>query len=157
MTAKEALRQVHKLDRAVEAAIKQMETLESDAERTTQIYGKIQAAGGNEEHGAALHRLIEARRKCNAINDEYVNVKALILDRINMLSEGDHRKVLTLVYISKHLDGGALSWDEVAAEMHYSERQAQRIHGEALVAFRSVMPDDDDVARCREMSLGHMI
>ena len=158
MTVKECLRRVHVLDEAVNTAMKQIASLESDAERTTQIYGKVLTDGGtNGDYDRAIRRLIESKKKCNAINDEYIAYKALILDRINMLSDAEHRKILTAVYISRNKHGKPLTWDEIALQVSYSARQAQRIHGDALHEFRKVMPTDEDVARCRSMSPGDMV
>lgn len=158
MTVKECLRRVHVLDDAVNTAMKQIASLESDAERTTQIYGKILTDGGaNGDYDRAIRRLIEAKKKCNAINDEYIAYKALIIDRINLLEDANFRKILTAVYITKNKHGKPLSWDEIALQVAYSERQAQRLHGDALQEFRRVMPTEEDVARCRSMSPGDMV
>ena len=157
MTAKEMLRLVHKCDAAVDTALKQLETLEADAERTTQIYGRLQVDGGQQTHGEALLRLLEAKRRCNELNDIYVNIKTLIVDRVNLLDDPNLREILTLCYIARGADGGPLRWDEIAYKMNYSERQCQRLHGDALAAFKKVMPTDEDVAKCREMSPSDVI
>lgn len=157
MRAKDALRKVHELNKAVSAAIVQAESLRSDVERTTQIYGAIHVDGGRADHDAKLHRLMAAQKKCNAINDYYIDYKTMIIDRINLLETADHRRILTAVYIATTKDGLPLSWEEIAAQVNYSVRQAQRLHGEALLAFAAVMPTDEDVARCRGMSYGDLI
>ena len=152
MTVKECLQRVHELDKAVDAAMAQIASLESDAERTTQLYGGVHVDGGASDREAVLIRLAAARRKCNRINDEYIDYKALIIERINMLSSSDFRRVLTIMYVGKKPDGGYYDWDECAELMHYSARHVQRIHGGALLAFATVMPTEKDVMKCRGMS-----
>lgn len=152
MTVKECLLRVHELDKAVDAAMAQIATIESDAERTTQLYGGVHVDGGTSDRESVLIRLTAARRRCNAINDEYINYKLMVIDRINLLASSDFRRVLTIMYVGKKSDGGYYDWEECAELMHYSARHVQRIHGGALLAFASVMPTEQDVAKCRGMS-----
>ena len=150
MTAKEALRRVHELDKAVDAALAQIVSYEADAERMTRIYGAAGGAeGGKQAYDGAIVRLAAARQRCSLINEEYVAYKTMIVDRINLLTNSTYRKVLTYVYINKAKDGAPLGWKQIAVLMGKSARLTQQLHGAALRAFEKVAPTENDFAKLR--------
>lgn len=51
---------------------------------------------------------------------------------IKRLKDENEREVLRWYYLTSD-NGELLTWGQVAAHMHYSERQIKRLHGEALI------------------------
>lgn len=135
MTPKEYLKRIRRLDNAANAAMAQVESIEADITRITPRYGTEPVMAGKASDNAnAIVRLMEAKEKCNAAIDKYVDYKTLCIERINLIKDEKCRELLTFRYVQY------LSFEETAERMNYAVRQIHRLHGRALVEFGKVMP-----------------
>jgi hypothetical protein len=64
--------------------------------------------------------------------DELVDVKREIARNISALENIDYQLLLEKRYLSFH------SWEQIAAEMHYSSRWVHIVHSRALNAFEKI-------------------
>lgn len=131
--AKAFLRKVRDLDRAVEAAMRQVDFCEASATRVTPYYSHtaIRTSGNGSEN--KIINLIEARAKCNKAIDRFVDYKSECLRLIDLIPSATYRQVLTLRYIDY------FKWEKIEEVMHYSESHIFRLHGQALEAFEKVL------------------
>lgn len=58
--------------------------------------------------------------------DQLTQIKTEILEAINNVPGSAYRAVLIAYYVN------CKAWEEIAEELHYSERTVHRIHGEAI-------------------------
>lgn len=108
----------------------------SQAEKVTATLTGMPGAPAGTMAGDNLQRCIDMldeleRRYVDRLK-ETVQMLTSIEDGINALSDERYRQVLRMRYIS-----GA-SWPTIAAEMNYTERQAQNLHGRALQALEAL-------------------
>lgn len=133
LKSKKALEKIHDLDDAANAAMWQVESLSSSAERMTTYYGHNPRGSGSGDNADAIIRLTQAKADCNEAIDRFVDYKLKCMDMINMLRKGAHRQLLTLRYLNY------MSWDEIAAKMNYSIDHVFKLHGHALLEFRKIL------------------
>ena len=102
----------------------------SQAEKVTATLTGMPGAPAGTMTGDNLQRCIDM---LDELEKRYVDrlrgtirLLTAIEDSINALTDERYRQVLRMRYI-----GGA-NWPQIAAEMHYTERQAQNLHGRAL-------------------------
>lgn len=127
--AKEELKSYRRINRRIDRLL----------ERKARLFEKLTSAPGqtagtpppsgdvHDRIGEGTVALVHYEERINSLIDELVKAQ----DRIeNVLSrmDGTQAELLELMY----LDGKKLN--EVAEELHYSYRQACRIHGRALLA-----------------------
>ena len=108
----------------------------SQAEKVTATLTGMPGAPAGTMTGDNLQRCIDMldeleRRYVDRLK-ETVQMLTSIEDDINALSDERYRQVVRMWYIS-----GA-SWPTIAAEMHYTERQVQNLHGRALQALEAL-------------------
>lgn len=136
--AKAFLRKVRDLDRAVEVAMRQIDSCEASATRITSYYSHTASRPNGNSSENKIINLIEAREKCNKVIDRYANYKAECLRLIDLIPSATHRQVLTLRYINY------FKWEKIEKEMQYSEAQVFRLHGQALAEFERVLETSDN-------------
>ena len=108
----------------------------SQAEKVTATLTGMPGAPAGTMAGDNLQRCIDMldeleRRYVDRLK-ETVQMLTSIEDGVNALSDERYRQVLRMRYIS-----GA-SWPKIAAEMNYTERQVQNLHGRALQALEEL-------------------
>lgn len=134
MTAKEYLRQIRALDKRIENVRKELESLRSDAYSVPGIrYDKDVVQGGRRHDPMVdmVSRFEEKDREMDEMISVYIEIRSRIVKQINALDDPVHIELLYLRYI----DG--LTFEQIAAAMHYTERWTQILHGRALQSFTS--------------------
>ena len=76
---------------------------------------------------------MELEHKITQEVNRLVDLKSRMIDMIHKLDSVDYQSVLELRYISYY------TWEQIAAEMHYSLRWIYQLHGKALQAFEKIM------------------
>lgn len=139
MTAKEYLRQIEVLNERFKSILLQIETLESETERTTAGYGSSGVHTGTSDRSAIYARLMELRKKANDAQDAYIDHKLRCMEIIARIPDGRYRDLLQLHYVD------ALSWSKVARKMSFSKDHLMLLHRNALGAFaraRKITPNN---------------
>jgi len=130
MTAKMFLSQARWLDKRIDVKQEQVDRLRALATRITPTRGDVQVAGSGtvrsmEDLVAKIHKL---EAEINAAIDMIINMKVKIAAVIAEVEEPLHRDVLEWRYLA------GMSWENVAQQMNYSQRQVYTLHGRALLA-----------------------
>ena len=134
MTAKEYLRQIRTLDKRIGNLRRELESLRSDAYSVPGIrYDKEVVQGGRRHDPMAdmVSKFEDKARELDRTAGEYIELRSRIVEQINALDDPVHIELLYLRYI----DG--LTFEQIAAAMHYTERWTQILHGRALQSFTS--------------------
>lgn len=131
MTPKQFLKQSFKIVHQIEAKCARLEELRAMAERMTPILtGMPSGSGGSSKLEDAVIRIADMEAE---IAEEYNAATILLQDitaAIKAVEKPDQRTLLELRYLAYR------SWPEIADALYLSERQAYRLHGQALLNVR---------------------
>lgn len=138
MTPKEYFKQLEKID-------EEIEVLEDDYHRA-----KLTPLSSSKLSEVTIHsglvsdptqdrydKLDDLRREANEKVDELVDLRRQIIKEIDGLDNRYYRMILKLKYIHE------INWVIIASRIGYGTRHTQRLHGEALEAFKEKYPDKD--------------
>lgn len=124
------LKQYKTLDRRINRLLEELARWRAKAEAISPVCSDMPRGGASEDRIAiAIERIIELEQEINAEIDRFVDLRRTIELYIETIPDDKLRELMRYRYI----DGFA--WDEVAERMHYSGRQAYRLHGAALSAL----------------------
>lgn len=134
MTAKEFLRRAREVDRRVDEAQERVDKLRAKLEsgRMSSVTGMPR--GGGADWTETADRLIELERTTSAQVRELMRWKEAALDAIRAVPDPRQAEVLELYYIS------GLTWEQVARQMHTTQRWVMILHGRGLQRVR--VPED---------------
>ena len=128
MTAKEFLGQAYRLDQRINSKLQQIDSLRGLTQKVTQSYDNevVSRTRNVSSLEDAIIRLMEAEEQLNIQIDKLVDTKIEIGKLIDMVHNESYRLLLEKRYLC------FLSWDQIAAEMHYSRRWVLNKHERAL-------------------------
>ena len=128
MTAKEFLGQAYRLDQRINSKLQQIDSLRGLTQKVTQSYDNevVSRTRNVSALEDAIIRLMEAEEQLNMQIDQLVDTKIEIGKLIDMVHNESYRLLLEKRYLC------FLSWDQIAAEMHYSRRWVLNKHERAL-------------------------
>ena len=128
MTAKEFLGQAYRLDQRINSKLQQIDSLRGLTQKVTQSYDNevVSRTRNVSSLEDAIIRLMEAEEQLNMQIDQLVDTKIEIGKLIDMVHNESYRLLLEKRYLC------FLSWDQIAAEMHYSRRWVLNKHERAL-------------------------
>ena len=128
MTAKEFLGQAYRLDQRINSKLQQIDSLRGLTQKVTQSYDNevVSRTRNVSSLEDAIIRLMEAEEQLNMQIDKLVDTKIEIGKLIDMVHNESYRLLLEKRYLC------FLSWDQIAAEMHYSRRWVLNKHERAL-------------------------
>lgn len=128
MTAKEFLAQAYRLDQRINSKLQQIDSLRSLTQKVTQSYDSevVSRTRNVTSLEDAIIRLMEAEKELNQQIDQLVDTKIEIGKLIDMVHNESYRLLLEKRYLC------FLSWDQIAADMHYSRRWVLSKHERAL-------------------------
>lgn len=136
INAKQYLKQYRSGLQELQEITERIVRVRSQAEKVTATLTGMPGAPHGTMTGDNLQRCIDM---LDELEKRYVDrlrgtirLLTAIEDSINALTDERYRQVLRMRYI-----GGA-SWPQIAAEMHYTERQTQNLHGRALQALENI-------------------
>jgi len=130
MKAKNELKEIERLDERIQMKIDELYSLKTMAHKTTQVNdGMPHASGVSDKVGNLVSRYIDLEDEINREIDEFVDKKNAIINRINMLHNVVHIRLLKKKYIEYK------SLELIAVEMQYSYDYTRRLHGLALLEF----------------------
>ena len=138
MTTREFLTQGRRIESGIHARLSELERLRSLAARTTRNLSQAPSHGVSSGRGAietAVLRITELETEIISELDALFETKDAIRDAINRLPRPKERIAMQLYYLSGY------DWKAVAEQMHYSERQLYRLHGNALEKLEKMSPN----------------
>ncbi len=140
MTAKEYLSQTRGIKLRLETMREQLEFLRSAAVCVTSSFDRTgsQVTRNIRRNEDAVIRVMEFEEKMQSVQMQLAEITAVI----NSVSDPAARAILTKRYI------GGKTWDRIGREVFLCERQARRIHDNALAEIDS----RKDVRKCPTMS-----
>lgn len=135
MTAKTYLKQVKAIEDRIERVEDRLATIRSelgamkspsyDANRVQTSWNADKTLDLIIKYGSLEKKLLDERERLLAVRER-------ICSEIELLENDQYKSVLYWVYVSH------LSWEEIAAKMHYTRRWVEVLHGRALVEFERV-------------------
>ena len=134
MTAKEFLRRARDANRRAEKALERLDRLRAKLEAGRMSSASGMPRGGGADWTETADRLIELERSTSAQVRELVRWKEAALAAIRAVPDPRQAEVLELYYI------GGLTWDQVARQMHTTQRWVMILHGRGLQRVR--VPED---------------
>ena len=128
MTAEEFLGQAYRLDQRINSKLQQIDSLRGLTQKVTQSYDNevVSRTRNVSSLEDAIIRLMEAEEELNRQIDQLVDTKIEIGKLIEKVHNESYRLLLEKRYLC------FLSWDQIAAEMHYSRRWVLNKHERAL-------------------------
>lgn len=142
MTAKEFLAQAYRLDQRINSKLQQIDSLRSLTQNVTQSYdGEVVSRTRNVTSlEDAIIRLMEAEAELNQQIDQLVDTKIEIGKLIDAVHNESYRLLLEKRYLC------FLSWDQIAADMHYSRRWVLNKHERALEVADRLLREKEERA-----------
>ena len=138
MTTKEYLKQAYRLDQKINSGIEEVARLrEMVVSVTNSGFGeKVQTSRSTEASFVkSIEKIIALEERINEEIDLYVNLKTKIIEVIHGVEDVDCRSILEKRYLRY------MSWENIAAEMAYSESWVLKLHRRALKAVEAILKE----------------
>lgn len=132
MTAKEYLRQLWCLDRAIDIKYKELEKLRAEVgiRQMPDSQDRVVGSGYPQDHVAdSVIQIMQMQDRVDQLIDRYLDLKAKITEQIEGMENQTYKDILICRYILM------LTWEDVAKTMKYEVRHCTRLHGRALQDF----------------------
>lgn len=138
--AKNYLKRIEQCDARINAMQDKMDDLYDQATRITPTLKQdVVSGGGNHDKvGDAAAKIVDLQNEINRQIDYYVDLQRTANDLLNKLQDHVHYTILYRRYMLGD------SWATIAEEIGKSERQTNNLHGEALLAFADLLPDETE-------------
>ena len=133
--AKYLLQKISFFDAEINSLIREYESVKSTLLKATDYSNEVVATTKRNTNEEKLVKLADKSIDINLKIDELVDFKIEMGNYIDQLEDERHRVILREHYIN------GLSFCEISDILGYTERHLHRIHGEALLAFQSVLKD----------------
>ena len=142
MNAQEFLGQAYRLDQRINSKLQQIDSLRSLTRKVTQSYDNevVSRTRNVSSLEDAIIRLMEAEEQLNMQIDQLVDTKIEIGKLIDMVHNESYRLLLEKRYLC------FLSWDQIAADMHYSRRWVLNKHERALEVADKLLREKEGCA-----------
>lgn len=133
--AKAYLQRLAQCDARINAMQDKIDDLFEQATRITPTLKQdVVSGGGNHDKvGDAVAKIADLRSAINQQIDYYVDLQEEANGLLNKLQDNVHYTILYRRYMLGD------SWSQIAEEINRSERQAQNLHGDALVALADLL------------------
>lgn len=140
MTKKEFLRQYLDLSREIDAKLEEVSRYRALATKVTQTLApdKVQCTQGNKME-SIIAKLVDLEKEVDAEIDRMTEIRDAVVAAIANVPDSKYRTLLRHRYIS------GKTWEQIAAEMHYTYRHVIRQHGIAIKAVQIVGGDRNGI------------
>ena len=144
--AKRYLERIKYYDVQINNKIDEREAVKSMVMRvTTSMSLAPGGGGGGDRIGSGVGKLIDLERDINRAIDRFVDLRRTVTDMIDRLDDPDEIAVLHKKYIGvKDDEDGVIHYltlDEIAEELHMSQRNVCYVHGRALQKVARMMEE----------------
>ena len=137
MWAKKYLQEIQRLEELLNQRLEELSSLKAmHGLRGCNLSEKVQTSTKGDTLESAVIKCVELQDKVNALIDEFVDKKNIIISRIQALSDTRCIKILYMRYVRY------MSFESIAVELCYSYDHIRRLHAKALKDFE----------RCHNMS-----
>lgn len=118
-----------------------------DVQRLKELTSKITAtlkpdvvshSGNQDKIAECVAKIVDLETEINSAVDAYIDKRREIGSTIEKINVPNQASVLHKLYLEYK------TWPEIAEEMHMTERNAQYIHGRALLSVRRILEEDAD-------------
>lgn len=132
---KHFLLQVELYDAHIENKLEELRKLK---ELTRQITSSLKPdvvahTGSPDKLGEAVAKIVDLENEIDAAVDDYIDKRREVSALIEKIDSADQVSILHKLYFERK------PWNEIAMEMHMTERNAQYIHGRALQSVRRIL------------------
>lgn len=136
--AKECLAEIRLLDTQIDCMLSTVDGLRDSLLRITQMPKEDMVTGGSshDRMSTTIAKIVDLENEINAKVDILVDKKARIVRLLEKVRHPDYLKVLQLRYIEYD------TFEEIAAEMHYSYCWICRLHGRALQVVGKLLKEE---------------
>lgn len=131
MTARQWLGRARHIDREIDALMATHDETLARLTKVTQSYSDDPVSGTKDPH--RFDKLAELNETINGKIDMLVDVKQEITEVIYQLEDGRYRALLQMYYVN------GLTWEEVAAQMHYTWRWTMKLRRRAIEEIEQVI------------------
>lgn len=144
MTAKEYLGRAYLLNARIETKVRQLDALNDMATHITSTIDDMPKAplGETSKLEDTVVKIVELQRLINKKIDELVDLKAEIMEVIDMVPDEAERVVLESRYVN--LD----TWNEMSDRLHICKRRLYQIHGNALCVVDGILEKREELKEC---------
>lgn len=134
MNAKQYLRQVRRLDNAVNAKLEQVEVLRAITTRMTAnlTTDKVQESKSHDKIEKLIVKIIDLEREITDDIDKLIDLKREIMNKIDSIQNDDYKLLLTLRYLNFK------TWEQIAVEMEFTFQWVHELHRRALIVFEEM-------------------
>ena len=135
MTVKEYLSQAFRLDQRINAKVEQLSSLNELATKCTAVLSGMpgNSTPGKSTMADTVIKIVELQKDINNDIDKLVDLKKEIMQLIKAVDDPDLQTLLELRYLCFK------TWEEIAVEMHYSNKWVRIKHANALSAVSAEM------------------
>ena len=130
MNIRQWLGRARYIDREIQSLEKALEDARDQATKMTQAYDADPVGGTKDPH--KLDRLAEYADMLRQKRDELIDAKLEITQAIFLLQDERQRIVLLNYYVN------AMSWEEIAAQMHYCWRYTMKLRRLAILEMEKL-------------------
>lgn len=130
MTTKQYLNQVRNIDKRINAKLDEISALRALAQKVTISFCEKVQCSSSDKFADVVAKIIDIEAQTNKDIDKLVNLRARISREIGNVPNNIYSALLS----SRYLEGK--SWEAIAEELNYDERQIRRLHGRALNEFQ---------------------
>lgn len=131
MDTKQYLMQISRLDRMIQNKISEIAQFRELSYGISAIKNeeRVQTSPDFDKIGRTLSKIEEMESKLDAMIDDFVDKKSLIIEQIDSMDNETYYEVLFARYIEKK------TFERISADMNYSFRNITRVHCKALKEF----------------------
>lgn len=145
MEVKTYLQQVRRYDTLINNKLSELEHLHSMTVKITATLKDdvVSASGSQDKLGDAVAKIVDLENEINEAVGRYVDIKRSINALLECMNDPDEITVIHMLYYE------GKTWREIAEKLICSERNAQYVHGRALLSVAALMQnriDDDEMA-----------
>lgn len=135
--AQQYLERIKKLDTQIDCMVEERNSLKDLALRVTPSTGSGGSSPGcnQDKMGSAISRIVDKDAEIDSAVDELLRLKHEAGTLLSLLDDPGHYRVLHERYIQYK------SFEQIAAGMGYTYRNAHYLHGRALQAFAKVLEE----------------
>lgn len=136
--AKDYLLQIKLLDAQIDCMLNTVQGLRDSLLRITPVL-KDDVVSGSSSHdrmSATIAKIVDLEKEINAKVDDMVDRKSRVIRLLEKVRNPDYLTILQRRYVD------LASFEEIAAEMHYTYRWICKLHGRALQTFAKIMDEE---------------
>lgn len=137
---KDYLMQIRILDIKIDSMLDTLDNLRASVLRITPVLKQDVVSGGSapDRMSSTMAKIVDLQNEINQTIDRYVDEKANIIRLLDQIHIPDYLQVLQKRYIEYQ------TFEEIAADMHYSYRWICKLHGRALQAFGRLLNQEEE-------------